>query len=169
VIELRTWYSNEEGPAPGSDNFVVDVSSDGGASWINLVTTTDNWEFWRMDRYTLEDHIALTNQMEMRVIASDLGDDSFIEAAVDDVCLYGSTPQPPEAVTDVTAAVSGTDIVLAWTATTGADSYKIYRVTEPYAAPTPGDLICTTANTTYTDAGVLATMETAFYIVVAAN
>jgi hypothetical protein len=169
VVELWSWYSNDEGPAPGADNFVTDVSSDGGTNWVNLLTTTDDWEFWRRDRYTLEDHISLSNQVQLRVVVSDEGDDSFVEAAVDDVCLYGGVPQPPEAVTDVTAAVSGTDIVLSWTATTGAQTYKIYRVVDPFAAPTPDDLIGTTEAATYTDAEVLTTMEMGFYIVVAAN
>ncbi|MFH1010010.1 MAG: hypothetical protein V1784_02090 [bacterium] len=169
VIELWSWYSNDEGPAPGSDNFVTDVSSDGGTSWVNLLTTTDDWEFWRRDRYVLEDHITLTDQVQLRVVVSDEGDDSFVEAAVDDACLYGAIPQPPEAVTDVTALVSGTDIVLQWTATTGAESYKIYRIADPFATLTPEDLIGTTEATTYTDAGVLTTAEMAFYVVVAAN
>jgi hypothetical protein len=35
--------------------------------------------------------------------------------------------------------------------------------------PTPSDLIGTTAATSYTDVGVLNTLETAFYVVIATN
>ncbi|MBM3324953.1 MAG: fibronectin type III domain-containing protein, partial [Calditrichaeota bacterium] len=75
----------------------------------------------------------------------------------------------PDPVVDLTALVSGTDIVLHWTATSGAETYRVYRIAEPFAVPTPGDLIGTTDATSYTDVGVLTTTEVAFYIVVAVN
>jgi hypothetical protein len=126
VIQLWTWYSNDEGPSPGTDYLVVDVSSDGGASWVNLLSTRDDWEFWRKSRYTLEDHITLTSEVQLRVVASDEDEDSFIEAAVDDVCLYGLTthPLPPS---DLVMLTEGSDIHLFWEPSAGATGYRIER------------------------------------------
>jgi len=91
------------------------------------------------------------------------GESGYSNPAVVD---YTTAPHP---VTDVTALVSGTDIVLLWTAPSGAESYKIYRVAEPFTPPTPGDLIGTTGTTSYTDEDVLVSEEKAFYIVIAVN
>ncbi len=75
---------------------------------------------------------------------------------------------PLEPVTDVTVLVSGSDIELYWTAS-GATSYNVYRISDPFATPTPGDLIGTATTPTYTDENVLLTEEKTFYVIVAVN
>jgi hypothetical protein len=91
------------------------------------------------------------------------GESGYSDPAVVD---YYAGPYP---VTDVTALVSGTDIALSWTASSGAESYKVYRVAEPFVAWGPEDLIGTTADTNYTDEGILLTEAMAFYVVIAVN
>jgi hypothetical protein len=91
------------------------------------------------------------------------GESGYSDPAMVD---YYAGPNP---VTDVTALVSGTDIALSWTASSGAESYQVYRVAEPFVAPEPGDLIGTTADTNYTDEGILLTEAMAFYVVIAVN
>jgi hypothetical protein len=130
ILELWTWYSNDEGAAPGTDYFVVDVSCDGGSNWVNLINTNDNWEYWRNDRFNLETYVALTNQVQLRVVASDEGEGSLVEAAVDDVCLYGSTPQVPDAPTELVVLLEGCDIHLFWQPSDGATGYRIERALE---------------------------------------
>jgi hypothetical protein len=122
------------------------------ASSITAVSTTDELEGLPYDTYTY------------RVTAVYSGGESGFSNPASVV--YTAEPDP---VTDLTAISSGTDIVLHWTATLGAESYSVYRVTEPYMIPTPSDLIGTTAATSYTDVGVLNTLETAFYVVIATN
>ncbi|MBU1706542.1 hypothetical protein KKB28_01340, partial [bacterium] len=169
AVELWSWYSNDEGSEPGTDYFIVDVSSNGGTDWVNLLTTNNDWEYWRNDFFFLNDYISLTSQVQLRVVASDEDPGSVVEAAVDDVCLYGSNPQPPEPVTDVTAVVNGTDIELHWTTPVGATSYKVYRVADPFATPTPGDLIGTPGTANFTDEDILSSEVQGYYIVVAVN
>ncbi len=168
AVELWSWYSNDEGTEAG-DYFVMDVSSNGGTDWVNVLTTNNDWEYWRKDFFFLDDYIALTSQVQLRVVASDEDPGSVVDVAVDDVCLFGSNPQPPEPVTDVTALVNGTDIELYWTAPVGATSYNVYRISDPFATPTPGDLIGTPTSPAYTDENVLLTETKAFYVIVAVN
>ena len=74
-----------------------------------------------------------------------------------------------EPVTDVTAIVSGANIELSWTASTGATSYNVYRISDPFATPTPSDLIGTPTSPAYTDENILLTEAKAFYVIVAVN
>jgi hypothetical protein len=88
TVAYWRWYSNSGGAAPGADVFTVDVSSDGGANWINLETvgpsgagTTGGWV---LAEFNLTGRIALTNAVQFRFIADDAADASLIEAAIDD-------------------------------------------------------------------------------------
>lgn len=62
-----------------------------------------------------------------------------------------STSTPPQPCR-LSAAKSGNDVILSWTAATGATAYRIYRGTTPYFVP--GTPYATTTGLTYTDAGV---------------
>jgi photosystem II stability/assembly factor-like uncharacterized protein len=90
VIGYWRWYSNTEGASPNADIFVVDISNDGGGTWTNVETvgptgpgTSGGWiyhEFHVTDVIT-----PLTSQMQLRFVASDEGDGSIVEAAIDDL------------------------------------------------------------------------------------
>ncbi len=88
-IAYWRWYSNTQGGAAGADIFVIDVSNDDGASWINLETVgptgPDVIGGWIEHRVRISDLLTPTNQMRLRFVASDLGSGSIVEAAVDDV------------------------------------------------------------------------------------
>ncbi|MGI9516151.1 MAG: hypothetical protein ACR2NP_03820, partial [Pirellulaceae bacterium] len=102
VISYWRWYSNDTGSAPASDTFVIDVSNDGGANWTNLeVVGPDGSEIsggWIRKSFRIDDVLAPTSQMKLRFTASDLGDGSVVEAAVDGIeimivdCLAPVTP-----------------------------------------------------------------------------
>ncbi|MBD3237346.1 MAG: hypothetical protein GF330_11620 [Candidatus Eisenbacteria bacterium] len=87
------WYTNDIGPYGGQDYWQVDVSPDGGQSWVNLEYTNESLEQWQRHQYYLEDHIALTDNVVLRFIASDYDGDSLVEAALDDVSIE-SQPDP---------------------------------------------------------------------------
>ena len=77
------WYTSDTGEATG-DVWVVDVSADSGASWVSLENEADSERDWVEMEFDLGDYVVLTDKVVMRFIASDYGDDSIVEAAVDD-------------------------------------------------------------------------------------
>lgn len=89
------WYSNNTGAAPGADVFVVEVSNNNGASWVNVETvgpsgpeTVGGWFYHEFD---VASRVTPTAQVRVRFIASDLGDGSLVEAAVDDFFVQAFT------------------------------------------------------------------------------
>ncbi len=101
-ISYFRWYSNSEGGSPNADVFEVDISNDGGASWTNAETvgpagpgTSGGWVEALIN---VEDLLLPTDQMRLRFRASDLGDGSIIEAAIDDLTIFsnasGDCPAP---------------------------------------------------------------------------
>jgi hypothetical protein len=160
AVEIWSWYSNDEGSEPAQDYFVVDASSNGGTDWVNLLTTNNDWEYWRKDYFVLDGYMTLTNQVQLRIVASDEDPGSVVEAAVDDVCLYASNPLPPDSVTDVTAYhLSEGNILLTWSST-GATEYNIYSDTNPFG-------IFTTLEGTVSDTSfILETTATKLFLIV---
>ncbi len=86
-INYARWFSNHTGLAPMSDVFVVEISNDDGATWNNLETIgPDGPEViggWIEASNSVDAAIEPTNQMRVRFLASDLGANSTVEAAID--------------------------------------------------------------------------------------
>ncbi|MEQ8767346.1 MAG: choice-of-anchor B family protein [Planctomycetota bacterium] len=87
IVSYWRWYSNDQGAAPNSDTFVVQVSAN-GSSWVNAEIvgpsgpeTSGGWIFHQI---RVTDFVALTSNFRIRFRASDLGDGSIVEAAIDD-------------------------------------------------------------------------------------
>jgi hypothetical protein len=94
LIEPRVtywrWYTNNLGNNPDGDWWVVQVSPDGGSSWVDLERTTDSANSWTEQSFSIEDFITPTSQVVFQFIASDLpGAGSLVEAAVDDFEISG--------------------------------------------------------------------------------
>lgn len=66
------------------DTFIVDVSNDGGLSWIPLERVDTHENFWRERSFDLTDFIDLTDQVVFRWVACDIGQPGLVEAAIDD-------------------------------------------------------------------------------------
>ena len=89
VISYWRWYSNDTGASPNADIFEVDISDDGGVSWVSVEVvgpsgagTNGGWfyhEFQVLDKVT-----ELNADIKMRFVASDEGSGSLVEAAIDD-------------------------------------------------------------------------------------
>ncbi len=82
------WFSNDTGPNPIQDTLKVKFSNNGGASWVFLETigpTQDSSGGWVQSAFYLSDYQALTSQMQLTFIVSDLVNDSTVEAAIDDL------------------------------------------------------------------------------------
>jgi hypothetical protein len=85
LIEYWKWYSNDQGGAPSSDAWRVELSNDGGASWAVVESTYVSTRGWERIVFFTEDIVAPSADMRLRFVASDEGDGSLVEAAVDDV------------------------------------------------------------------------------------
>ena len=88
TVNYWRWYSNDTGAAPNADVFEVDISNDGGTSWVNVETvgpsgpgTSGGWFYYE---FRLADVITPTTEVKLRFVASDEGSGSLVEAAVDD-------------------------------------------------------------------------------------
>ena len=115
-ISYYRWYSNTEGNNPESDVFVVEVSDDGGQSWVNLETVgpagAEVGGGWFRKQFRIADVPGMTNtsQLRIRFHASDLGGPSVVEAGVDGVevgtlgCDKGGIPGDFDGDEDVDAS-----------------------------------------------------------------
>ncbi|MBN2172322.1 MAG: carboxypeptidase regulatory-like domain-containing protein [Candidatus Krumholzibacteriota bacterium] len=88
TVSYKRWYSNDTGYAPGTDNWLVQVTSD-GISWRVLEFSTASERSWLLKSAFLDDISDLTDQVRFRFIASDYNPDGVVEAALDDFTLYG--------------------------------------------------------------------------------
>ncbi len=90
-VSYARWYSNAEGGGPRSDVMTIEVSSNGGTSWVNLETVgpdqfSTNPQIsggWHLRSFRIADHVPLTTQFRTRFTAADLGGGSVVEAAID--------------------------------------------------------------------------------------
>lgn len=85
VIRYYRWYSNNLGPDPRGDSWRVDISGDGGATWTAVENTTAPSNFWKKVEIMVENYISKTDSVILRFIASDAGEETLVEALVDDL------------------------------------------------------------------------------------
>jgi hypothetical protein len=83
-VRYYRWYSNDTGASPETDDWLVDVSDDGGSTWARLDSLRSSDRTWRLVEKDLTDYIDLTTQVRFRFIASDTDPGSIVEAGVDD-------------------------------------------------------------------------------------
>ncbi len=88
TLSFFLWYSNTAGASPNADVFRVDLSSNGGSTWVNALTvgpagtgTSGGWIEYSIQVASV---VSLTNQVRVRFVAEDAGSGSIVEAAVDD-------------------------------------------------------------------------------------
>jgi len=97
LVAYWRWYSNNTGTAT-DDTFVVEISNNGGSTWVNLetvgVSDPEASGGWYEKVFRIADHITPTATMRLRFTASDLGSGSIVEAGVDHVRLLEATCDP---------------------------------------------------------------------------
>ncbi len=98
LVAYWRWYSNNTGSAT-DDTFIVEISNNGGTSWVPLETVGVNDPEaaggWHEKVFRIADHVAPTSTMRLRFNASDLGAGSIVEAGVDHVRILKATCPPP--------------------------------------------------------------------------
>ncbi len=108
AISYYRWYSNTYGSDPQNDIFVVRVSDDGGATWVELETVgpagSEADGGWYHKEFLVADIPGVSNSDQFRISfeASDLGEGSVVEAAVDGIeisYMYCDDPTVPGDVT----------------------------------------------------------------------
>ena len=116
VVAYRRWYSNDTGAAPNSDVLEIDISNDGGATWQTVEDVNENAGAWVSRSYEIASLITPSDDMRIRFIASDLGDGSLVEAAIDVLVVGGVQCEdaPPTCVGDITGdgMIGGDDLGL---------------------------------------------------------
>ncbi len=117
VITYWRWFSTTAGTNPFQDVFVVEVSTNGGASWVGLETVGPTGPQasggWFEVSLTIADVVAPSDQFRIRFIAADTDPASVVEAAVDGVRL--TNIECDEAVTgdlDDDGLVGVTDLLI---------------------------------------------------------
>ena len=84
VIEYWYWYSNNLGGAPNADSMPIQISADGGTTWVNLIDLATSNNQWSRHQWRVRDYITPTANVRVRFIARDLATGSLVEAAIDD-------------------------------------------------------------------------------------
>ena len=87
VIDYWRWYTNNAGSAIGGDVWRVEISNNGGGSWIPLETTALSANSWERQAFRIEDVLTPSHSMRLRFTANDDLPNSLVEAALDDVRL----------------------------------------------------------------------------------
>jgi len=104
TISYWRWYSNDEGASPNADTFVVDISNNNGTSWVNVETVGPTGSEvsggWFYHEFRVADKVAPTALIKLRFVASDEGDGSIIEAAIDDFMVVGYSCEPVATCSD---------------------------------------------------------------------
>ncbi len=95
-VRYHRWYTNDTGYNPQTDEWVVDVTDNGGTNWVRLETFPGSDRSWQMVERNLQDYISLTSQVQFRFIAADDPSGSVVEAGMDD--FYLVVYQEPTAV-----------------------------------------------------------------------
>jgi hypothetical protein len=78
-IDYRRWYFNDD----GDDSFVVQVSNNGGASWVTVETVMGIANSWVDRSFRVGAFVSPTNSVLVRFSATDNPNNSVTEAGVD--------------------------------------------------------------------------------------
>lgn len=91
-ISYWRWYSNNTGASANNDVFEVEISNNGGASWTDVETVGPSGAGtgggWNYHEFTVSELVAPTANVQLRFIASDEGQGSLVEAAIDDLTIF---------------------------------------------------------------------------------
>ena len=93
VAEARVsyfrWYTNNAGNNPNEDEWVVQVSANGGASWVDLERTMASDNSWQERSFLISDYVTPSDDVLFRFVATDEINGSLVEAGVDNFEVSG--------------------------------------------------------------------------------
>ena len=102
LVSYYRWYS-VGGNATGGDLYVVDISDDGGATWVNMETvpptSPDAQGGWIRRTFDVSNFVTPTNNVRVRFSVSDTGGGSLVEGGVDGISVDVIECGPPPVLT----------------------------------------------------------------------
>jgi hypothetical protein len=89
-VGFWAWYTNEiTGFGQYVDDvLVIQVSGDGGATWVTAATYPRNTEGWRYFEIPVRDRLPTASTVRVKVVVSQDGFANILEAALDDIAVY---------------------------------------------------------------------------------
>ncbi len=84
VLRYFRWYTNNSGATPGTDDWTVRISGDGGTTWKTLEQTKESDASWSPKVFRVKDYFPNVTELQVEFEAADLEPGSLVEAAVDD-------------------------------------------------------------------------------------
>jgi hypothetical protein len=86
TISYERWFFCDDAGTAQADVMTVDVSNNGGQSWVPIdeQTTTGTGGAWETTSFLVSDHVAPTAQVRVRFSTADQPNDSVTEAGIDD-------------------------------------------------------------------------------------
>ena len=101
VMTFWRWYTNDIGDNGNSDVWLIQATTNGGESWIDIENTSISNASWIKSRFILSDYMNMTDDVQFKFIAEDIfynGDagsgGSLVEAAIDDFILEYVLSEP---------------------------------------------------------------------------
>ncbi len=93
IIEYHRWFANDRGGSARRDDlWRVEMASDVSATQV-VESTRQTDTNWRRRIFAVYQYLPNAKGVQLRFIASDNGDDSNIEAAIDDFFIYDGVPE----------------------------------------------------------------------------
>ena len=90
VFRYARWINCDDGLPPAQDFLNVEVSDDGGATWVLVEHVSGNGT-WVDRQWQVSDFVRLTSQFHVRFSIADNPNNSMTEAGVDAVRVYDAT------------------------------------------------------------------------------
>ena len=81
VVSYARWAFTRVGV---DDALTVEVSDDGGDTWVLVESVTDTFSVWETATFVVGDYVALTSALRVRFGVCDCPNDSVTEAGIDD-------------------------------------------------------------------------------------
>ncbi len=99
-ISYYRWYSNNQGATPMTDYWQVYISND-NTNWVQVENTLVSDHSWRNFAFKISDYVTPNNNIVLRFVAEDGTTPSLVEAAVDDIVLWGQSFSSVEEQTSI--------------------------------------------------------------------
>jgi hypothetical protein len=101
-LSFWRWFSNQASRYAVGDSLFVDLSADGGTTWVRALDISasgpDTMGGWILEDLRLADFVTPSDALVVRFLATDFGTGGIVEAALDELALveYDCTPSELE-------------------------------------------------------------------------
>jgi FG-GAP-like repeat len=82
-ISFAAWFFCDDFGAAGADALTVEVSNNGGASWVQALSIGTTGGVWKAHSFRVSDIVTPTAQTQIRFSTNDAGNNSITDAGID--------------------------------------------------------------------------------------